>query len=214
MWLLAHRLKKSGFKVHNVDYPSTKLGISELVDELATHVNACCDEGQKPLHFVTHSLGGILVRAYLAEHRPQNLGRVVMLSPPNQGTELVDRVVSHPLIRWATGPTAQELGTAPSSLPNRLGPADFELGVITGSRSLNPVASWLIAGADDGVVSVSSARLKGMADFLVVPKSHTFIMNSSEVAREVIYFLNHGAFSLAAVARWKATEDSPTPSVP
>lgn len=201
MWLLSHRLTKSGFDVRNIDYPSTKLSIPDLVRGLATEVDACCGQSEQPLHFVTHSLGGILVRAYLAEHRPENLGRVVMLSPPNRGTELVDRVVSHPLFRWATGPTVQDLGTATTSLPNRLGPADFELGVITGSRSLNPIASWLISGTDDGVVSVSSARLKGMADFLVVPKTHTFIMNSSDVAREVIHFLNHGAFSSTTVSR-------------
>ena len=200
MWLLSRRLEKSGFDVRNLDYESTKLNVPDLVMELVTVVDACCGQSDKPLHFVTHSLGGILVRAYLAEHRPQNLGRVVMLSPPNRGTELVDRVVSHPLIRWATGPTAQELGTAPTSLPNRLGPANVELGVITGDRSLNPIAPWVIAGRDDGVVSVASAQLEGMADFLVVKKTHTFIMNSSEVTREVIHFLNEGAFSQTAIS--------------
>ncbi len=206
MWLLSHRLGKSGFEVRNVDYPSTKSSILELVRELSAHVEDCCGKSDKPIHFVTHSLGGILVRAYLAEHRPKRLGRVVMLSPPNRGTELVDLVVTHPLVSWATGPTARDLGTGPTSLPNRLGPADFELGVITGSRSLNPIASWLIAGDDDGVVSVSSAQLSGMADFLVVPKTHTFIMNSSEVTREVIHFLNHGMFSPTAVARWNPSQ--------
>jgi hypothetical protein len=151
---------------------------------------------------VTHSLGGIMLRAFLEEHRPDNLGRVVMLSPPNQGTELVDRFGDHPWFRRASGPTAQELGTQPSSLPKRLGPADFELGIITGDVSYNPITSWMITGADDGVVAVDSARLEGMTDFLVVPRSHTFIMNSGKVTKEIVHFLEHGSFSALARSNW------------
>lgn len=118
-----------------------------------------------------------------------------MLSPPNQGSQLVDELRDNPLFQWATGPAGQELGTDPSNLPNRLGPADFEVGIITGSQSLNPLTSWLVTGVDDGKVSVENAQLKGMADFLVVPNTHTFIMNSSQVAQEVVHFLEHGSFS-------------------
>ena len=69
------------------------------------------------------------------------------------------------------------------------------MGIITGSRSLNPLTSWLVTGEDDGKVSVESAQLEGMADFLVVPNTHTFIMNSSQVAQEVVHFLEQGSFS-------------------
>ena len=215
-WLLSHRLETLGFYVHNLDYASTERAPSELVDDLRAEISNCCAKANAgsgvPIHFVTHSLGGILVRAFLAKHRPVSLGRVVMLSPPNQGTELVDRFADHPLFRWATGPIAQELGTQSSSLPVRLGPANFELGIITGNRSLNPVASWMITGADDGVVAVDSARLEGMADFLVVPKTHTFIMNSSEVTDEIVHFLNHGAFSHGANTNWRAAPERPVDS--
>ena len=195
MWLLANRLTQAGFEVHNFDYPSTHASVQELVGVLSNQVEQCCLGSEKPLHFVTHSLGGILVRAYIAQKRPHNLGRVVMLSPPNQGSQLVDELRDSPLFQWATGPAGQELGTDPSDLANRLGRADFEVGIITGSRSLNPISSWLVTGEDDGKVSVESAQLEGMADFLVVPNTHTFIMNSSQVAREVIHFLEHGSFS-------------------
>ncbi len=195
MWLLASRLTEAGFEVHNLDYPSTEETIDQLVEMLDGEVEQCCLSSEKPLHFVTHSLGGILVRAYLAQKRPDNLGRVVMLSPPNQGSQLVDELRASPLFQWATGPAGQELGTDPSTLPNRLGPADFEVGIITGSRSLNPLTSWLVTGEDDGKVSVESAQLEGMADFLVVPNTHTFIMNSSQVALEVVHFLEQGTFS-------------------
>ena len=198
MWLLANRLTQAGFEVHNFDYPSTQASVQELVGVLSNQVEQCCLSSEKPLHFVTHSLGGILVRAYIAQKRPHNLGRVVMLSPPNQGSQLVDELRDSPLFQWATGPAGQELGTNSSDLPNRLGRADFEVGIITGSQSLNPLASWLVTGEDDGQVSVESAQLEGMADFLVVPNTHTFIMNSSQVAREVIHFLEHGSFSQQA----------------
>jgi triacylglycerol esterase/lipase EstA (alpha/beta hydrolase family) len=195
MWLLASRLTQAGFEVHNLDYPSTEETIDQLVEMLDGEVERCCLNSEKTVHFVTHSLGGILVRAYISQKRPDNLGRVVMLSPPNQGTQLVDELRDNPLFQWATGPAGQELGTDPSNFPNRLGPADFEVGIITGTRSLNPLTSWLVTGEDDGKVSVESAQLEGMADFLVVPNTHTFIMNSSQVAREVVHFLELGTFS-------------------
>lgn len=195
MWLLANRLTQAGFEVHNLDYPSTEETIDQLVELLDGELEECCLGSEEPLHFVTHSLGGILVRAYIARKRPHNLGRVVMLSPPNQGSQLVDELRDNPLFQWATGPAGQALGTDPSNLPSRLGPADFEVGIITGSQSLNPLTSWLVTGEDDGKVSVESAQLKGMADFLVVPNTHTFIMNSSQVAQEVVHFLEHGSFS-------------------
>jgi len=195
MLLLAERLEDAGFEVHNFDYPSTEEPVEQLVDRLRSQVDRCCTAPGLPLHFVTHSLGGILVRVYLANSRPANLGRVVMLSPPNHGSEIVDTFGDNPLFDWALGPAGQQLGTRQESLPNRLGPADFELGIITGSASLNPLTSWLVSGQDDGKVSVESARLHGMTDFLVVPRTHTFIMNSTEVTSAVIRFLRSGTFS-------------------
>lgn len=192
---LADRLADAGYDVHNLDYPSTEATVDQLLTLLDGKIAECCLNTETPLHFVTHSLGGILVRAYLAEHRPEHLGRTVMLSPPNQGSELVDSLRQNPLFRWALGPVGSALGTDTNSLPKRLGTADYDLGIITGSRSLNPLASWLVTGDDDGKVSVDSAQLTGMAAFLVVPHSHTFIMDSRQVAEEVLHFLEHGAFS-------------------
>ena len=122
----------------------------------------------------------------------ETAGRVVMLAPPNGGSPLVDKVRENAIFVHFAGPAAAELGT---ELPERLGPVDFEVGVIAGDRSWNPLGSWLIPGDDDGTVAVESARIEGMADFRVVPSTHTFIMRSPEVASEMLHFLATGRFS-------------------
>ena len=197
------KLEKSlisrGYSVINIDYPSRKQPIEWLAEENLGPVIARCRQipGTK-IHFVTHSTGGIIVRYYLKHHDLPELGRVVMLSPPNQGTELVDRFKDNFLFRAFNGPAGLQMGTEPHSIPLKLGPVDFELGVITGSQSLNPAASRLIPGPDDGVIAVERAKVAGMSDFLVAPATHTFIMIHRGVIEQVIHFLEHGAFKTAA----------------
>lgn len=192
MALLGARLREAGFQTVNTGYSAGKT-VEELVSELATRVEECC-AGAPDVHFVTHSMGGILVRLYLAEHSPEHLGRVVMLSPPSHGSEVVDALADSPLRRLLLGPAGSRLGTDSMSVPSRLGPAEFELGIITGNRTLNPLTSWLIPGPDDGKVGVDRARVEGAA-LLVVPHTHTFIMNTRVVADECEHFLRTGHFS-------------------
>lgn len=190
---LEKRLAQAGYTVVNVHYPSTEHPIEYLADDVLDGVlQACCRKAT--LHFVTHSMGGIVIRYYLAKHRLPNLGRVVMLSPPNQGSELVDVLKNTFLFEMINGPAGGQLGTGPESLPLQLGPVAFDLGVITGNTSLNPVFSEMIPGPDDGKVSVERARVEGMSDFLVVPHNHTFIMNQRAVMDQVVFFLRNGAF--------------------
>jgi pimeloyl-ACP methyl ester carboxylesterase len=193
---LAGRLRSAGFRVHAIRYESTEKEPAALVGDLAAELARCCAQARR-LHFVTHSLGGVLLRAYLAERALPNLARVVMLAPPNHGSELADVVRRSRALRVAFGPTASELGTDPASLPNRLPPADFEVGVIAGTSTVNPIGSWLIPADDDGTVSVASARLEGMRDFVTLPVSHTLILLSGEAARQTIAFLQHGRFAHA-----------------
>ncbi len=188
-------LTQSGYRVFNMGYPSTTKAIPDLAAELHVQVQHCCHTNQT--HFVTHSLGGILVRSYLTHYPLDNLGRVVMLSPPNKGSELVDVLGKVGAFTLILGPASGQLSTQPSSIPNQLnqrGPVDFELGVIAGNRSFNPLTSWLIPGPDDGRVSVNSAQVAGMADFLVVPRTHTFIMSSRTVIEQTVNFLRTGKF--------------------
>ncbi|MFQ5351489.1 MAG: esterase/lipase family protein [Candidatus Binatia bacterium] len=190
---LEKRLTNSGFQVYNFRYRSTDKTPEAVVDDLSAQVEACCTEVPS-LHFVGHSLGGILIRAYLAKEPPSNIGRVVMLAPPNHGSELVDALSGWALFRWALGPTAQQLGTGMDSLPNRLPPPAVEVGVVAGTSSVNPIGSFVIPDEDDGMVSVASTKLEGMSDFLVVPSSHAFIMRGEEVSVQVVHFLRTGRF--------------------
>ena len=193
---MARRFFAEGYTVVNLDYPSTEAGIENLSRGIvAETVDRCRSENpEAPIHFVTHSLGGILVRHYLQNHSLPPDSRVVMLSPPNQGSEIADDLKEFPPYRWIMGPAGQQLGTASDSVPNRLRTIDIPVGVIAGDRSLEPWFSARIPGPDDGKVSVERARLPGMADFLVVHRSHGFIMNDPEVIDQTIHFLRHGRF--------------------
>ncbi len=189
-------LKKNGYSTCNVKYPSRGHRVEDLVDkfvmpQLQTRVSLKTDT----VHFVTHSMGGLLVRYLLHEHDIPHLGRVVMLSPPNQGSEVADKMGSWWLYRTVTGPAGQQLKTAPASFPTQLGRATFPVGIITGSKTINPIFSRMIPGNDDGAVSIEGAKLDGMADFLVVSASHSLIMRNAEVIRQILHFLRHGAFS-------------------
>lgn len=190
---MAESLGEEGFRVVNLGYASRRGSMDELVDSLDAAIAACCP-GDERIHFVTHSLGGIVVRAYVGSRGAERVGRVVMLSPPNGGSEVVDRLGDVGALEWLLGPTFVELGTDSAALPLRLGPPEFEVAVITGEGSINPLFSWWLPGPDDGAVTVESARLPQAAAFLVVPYSHTFIMRKRDVMEQVTSFLRTGRF--------------------
>lgn len=192
-------LRRRGYEVLNVDYPSKRWPIRQLADDvlpaaLAAHPGP---RGGR-VHFVTHSMGGIVLRSYLDRHPRPDLGRVVMLAPPNQGSEVADTLRRIPPIRWLLGPAFLQLGTSPTDVPQRLGPVRFELGIIAGNRSFNPLFSALLKGPDDGKVSVASAQVPGMRDFVVLPTSHTWMMWRRMTLDQIAHFLAQGRFERGA----------------
>jgi triacylglycerol lipase len=194
MAILEARLQSAGFRVVNFGYPSTSEPMEDLVDRLGHELGTCCADEMETVHFVTHSMGWLLVRSYLAQQPEAHLGRMVMLSPPNQGSEIVDAFADSPLLQSLIGPAGSKLGTDSEGISSQLGPVRFNLGIVTGDRSINPLGSWLIPGPDDGKVGVNRARVPEATAFMVVPATHTFIMNRKDVAEEVVYFLREGRF--------------------
>ncbi|MBA3010366.1 MAG: alpha/beta hydrolase [Proteobacteria bacterium] len=193
MGAMEKALSREGYRVVNMEYPSRKFGIEKLAnDTISKALIQCQAFFPKRIHFVTHSLGGILVRQYLSINQIENLGRVVMLSPPNKGSQVVDKIGQLPGFYWLNGPAGLQLGT--DGIPSKLGAVHFELGVITGNKSINFILSLLIPGEDDGKVSIDNAKVDGMSDFLVLPHSHPFIMKSEDVIHQTKYFLQHGYF--------------------
>jgi pimeloyl-ACP methyl ester carboxylesterase len=195
---MKYSLEQEGYEVCNLGYPSTEQSIEQLAaDQVLPAIHACRGPERRRTHFVTHSLGGIIVRqlhAMAADEAALVFGRVVMLGPPNGGSEVVDKLGSMPPFQWLNGPAGQQLGTDENAVPVRLGATNLEVGVIAGNRSINLILSTLIPGDDDGKVSIDNARLEGMKDFIVLPVSHPFLMKDDDVIRQTINFLEAGAF--------------------
>lgn len=187
---LEFALKNASYRVVNARYPSTQKPIEQLTSYVGKAVQKC---GTDRVHFVTHSMGGILARAWLRENRPANLGHVVMLAPPNQGSEVVDALGKREFF-GVVGPAAKELGTEADSLPRALGPANFSLGVIAGDKPSNRLFSSTLKGPNDGTVTVASTKLKGMSDHITLHVGHTFMMNNAVVIAQVLTFLRKGSF--------------------
>jgi pimeloyl-ACP methyl ester carboxylesterase len=191
---LAERLREAGFEAFNLDYPSREADPATLVDGLAIQIADCCAAAPR-LHFVGHSLGGILARAYVAQRQPANLGRMVLLSPPSRGSQIVDQLGDTWIFGTVMGPSAELLGTDGESFPLSLPAPDFELGIIAATESINPVGSVMIPGDDDGMVAVCNMIVEGMTDFITVDQNHAFVMRAEEVAEQIILFLREGRFS-------------------
>ena len=192
---MSKSLKLDGYDIVNFDYPSRKHTIEVLSDKYVSKaVTQCRTYGPKRIHFVTHSLGGILVRHFLSQNQIEELGHIVMLSPPNKGSEIVDKLGDIPGFFLLNGPAGLQLGTSKQGIPNRLGPVTYPVGVITGNKSINLILSLLIPGDDDGKVSIEKSKVEGMTEFLVVPHAHPFIMDSDEVIRQTTTFLQKAKF--------------------
>lgn len=193
MKILEWRLQGRGYQVCNLGYDTRVPRIEDAVAQVLPAIRACA-ERPGPVHFVTHSLGGLVLRALLAEHALPEAGRAVMLAPPNRGSEISDRIRQLGFVGELLGPLSIQLGTRPEDLPGRLPPPPIPFGVIAGDAWINPAGPLWLPSPHDGTVSVERTRLDGMADHLVLPVTHTFIMNARSVADQVDTFLRQGRF--------------------
>ena len=192
MWMLASRIEKAGFRVARIGYHSLRDTPDKILKSIDAQIKTCCAEKSPKIHFVGHSLGGLIVRAYINKTHISNLGRVVLIGTPNKGSEIVD-VYGKQWWFKLLGPTAQVLGTGKSSLSRSLPKPDYPVGVIAG-KSNSQRYEALLPGLDDGLVSVESAKVEGMKDFILVETSHSMMRYNKVVANETIHFLRQGRF--------------------
>ncbi len=194
---IEHALREKGFAVIDIDYASTRESISEVARGVVAQTVARCErDGFERIHFVTHSMGAIVVRSYLQNGRLPRGSRIVMLAPPNGGSELADWALDkYPRLSRLAGPNIRQLGTDEGARVSRLAPIEPQVGILIGKKSRNPYFSRILPGSDDGRVSVEKAKLEGMKDFLVMPCNHTTILFDREVRRQVVHFLEKGWFS-------------------
>jgi pimeloyl-ACP methyl ester carboxylesterase len=185
-------LQTTGFTTLNIDYASRGKPIAALADDIHPAVTRFAQR-DAPLHFVAHSMGGLVARAYIAKYRPARLAGVVMLGTPNGGSEVADLLSGSRLYRAFYGPAGLELTTAPR--PDVLPAPDYPVGVIAGNRFIDPVAGlFVLPKPNDGRVSVQSATLAGMADHVVVKASHTGLPRRAVAIAQTITFLREGRF--------------------
>jgi pimeloyl-ACP methyl ester carboxylesterase len=188
-------LERAGFITLNLDYLSRSKALEALAEDIHPAIQHFADSIDTPVHFVGHSMGGLLARVYIARHRPKRLGRVVMLGTPNGGSEIADRLKNFGAFRAFFGPAGQQLGTQRSAVDDAmLPPIDYPVGVIAGNRSIDPVAGTMLPKPHDGRVSVANTRLDGMADHIIVETSHPWLVRNGLAIEQTITFVRDGSF--------------------
>jgi pimeloyl-ACP methyl ester carboxylesterase len=188
-------IEASGFATLNIGYPSRRKALQALADDIHPAVARFAERIPGSLHFVGHSMGGLLARVYLARYRPPRVGGVVMLGTPNGGSEIADRLQDFWLYRAWFGPAGQQLGTMRDDATNTmLPPIDYPVGIIAGERSIYPIASLLLPTPNDGRVSVENTKLDGMADHVVISASHPWLPRNAVAIEQTIAFLRDGRF--------------------
>ena len=198
---LAGYLSWTGYNVINVDYASRKKPIEELVEDIHKVLEQRHLDPSRKINFVGYSLGGLVIRAYLSKYRPPNLGSVVMIGTPNQGSEVADFLKDYSVYKKYFGPAGQQLSTDQQEIKGLLGVIDYDVGVIAGRLSIDPISSLLIIpGSNDGKVSVERTKVNNMKDHIVLNTTHTFMINNPGVMKQVRHFIEHGRFARKAAA--------------
>ena len=194
---MAMKLQQTGYQTHNFSYASTQYPVEALAEKIYQKILMVQEQSNAPLHFVLHSLSSLIIRYLLQHYDVVNLGRVVMIAPPNHGSEVADLFKNFKFYQKLYGPAGQELVTGPKGIAARLPAADYELGIIAGDRCViqDSLFSWfLFKGANDGKVSVVSTRLDGMKQHIILPVSHPMMPCKKVVIEQVAAFIKSGQF--------------------
>lgn len=195
MWQFAQKLENANYKVCRLDYATIGKSVEAVITETDSQINACIKHAPK-VHFVGHSLGGLVIRAYLQNNQQKLLGskvgEIVLIGTPNKGSELADHLRESWLMKLAGG-VSQTLVTGSSSFGNRIKESYFNLGVIAGTKS-SSLTDKHFKGENDGLVSVESTKLKSMSDFITLEVGHSQMRYSQAVAEQTIHFLQKGVF--------------------
>ncbi|MGH6708816.1 MAG: esterase/lipase family protein [Bradyrhizobium sp.] len=193
-------LEAAGFATLNIDYPSRHHALEALAEHIHPAVTKLATAVEGQLHFVGHSMGGLLARATISRYRPERLGRVVMLGTPNGGSEIADRLKNVALYRAWFGPAGAQLVTARDAATSALfPPIDYPVGIIAGNRSIDPVSSLYLPKPHDGRVSVENTKLDGMTDHIVIGTSHPWLPGNRLAIAQTIAFLRDGKFSSSSL---------------
>ncbi len=192
---LKNYLAMQGFRSHNIAYPSTSASIIDLAQVVLDEIKPFIDDGERKVHFVGHSLGGIIVRYILQQNTVANMGRMVMLAPPNKGSEVADFFSRFSFYRKLFGPAGEELGVKHQGVLKTLVDPDYEVGIIAGNRSIDWLFSlFLLPNPNDGKVSVESTRLNGMKDHIIINATHPFMPGNLKVMYQTACFIKQGVF--------------------
>lgn len=190
---LQNALLNDGYQVLNIDYPSRKKRICELASTILDEINRSTKISENIIHFVVYSMGSLILRELLAKSPIINIGNIVMLAPPNHGSEVADFLRDNYLYKHFYGPAGQEL-TTEHARKTPFPKIQHAFGVIAGNVCLDPLSYFILPKGNDGKVTIESTKLEGMLDHIVLPSSHTFIMSNPAVIKQVKHFLKHRAF--------------------
>jgi len=189
-------IERAGYATLNLDYESRRKGLDALAEDIHPAIELFADGVTGSVHFVCHSMGGLLARVYLAKHRPQRLGRVVMLGTPNGGSEIADSLKNLAAYRAFFGPAGQQLVTRRDAALNAMLPAiDYPVGIIAGDRSIYPMGAALLPRPHDGRVSVANTRIDGMTDHMIISTTHPWLVRNDQAIEQTLAFLKDGKFS-------------------
>lgn len=194
---IAKLLKRQGYDVVNIHYPSRKYRIEKLIDLIHPEIVAAQKLQPEKIHMIGHSMGNLLIRAYINKYKPQKLGNVVMLAPPNHGSEVADFWMNIGLYKWIFGPAGQQLGTDQTDLLPILGEVDYTVGVIAADWNNDPISAFMLPKGNDGKVSIASTKLAQQTDHIVMHGTHSFLMYQQKVIDQAIYFLQNSQFQHA-----------------